>query len=353
MRRRIFSFFAWSSTFFFLFITLLILHSSGRYDLWSWNTADSAEYPSSSASLGVGHSHFAFNLWIHPDDGHALCTTLDHIGLPREDNPLPDGRFVSRRAGLTIAHGALAAPDKVSYLGVLIPFWLPLVLFGLLPGYALVSAIRRRPPLRLFSRLMTAFSLASFALAVLVIVMWIRSFHYNHVAVPDKFFSENYAYFLSSRGITYWYFFDEPLHLQRPMWWRFPPSQKSIRLAATMDPGLLFLGFGRTRTTYFHNSPFSGRSPPRPLTIVAIPYYALLTAGFILPAIFLTQRLGFIIRARRRRKGQCPQCGYDLRATPELCPECGHTTASAEAAPTASAAPAKYAKASFPAPPGP
>jgi hypothetical protein len=59
------------------------------------------------------------------------------------------------------------------------------------------------------------------------------------------------------------------------------------------------------------------------VTARIIPHWFVALATALLPATWL--------RARRQRhrsaSGLCPACGYDLRATPDRCPECGTLTA--------------------------
>jgi hypothetical protein len=103
--------------------------------------------------------------------------------------------------------------------------------------------------------------------------------------------------------------------------WSFQTGQaysdetaQNIAEHIAINPSFSILGFG-----YVHY-----QTPPvPPFREIWFPHWfpALLFA--ILPAL----RLRAILRRRRRnRAGLCPHCGYDLRATPQRCPECGRET---------------------------
>ena len=55
---------------------------------------------------------------------------------------------------------------------------------------------------------------------------------------------------------------------------------------------------------------------------VALPHWAALLIT-LLSAWLFRRRAALALRAERRTVGLCPACGYDVRATPDRCPECG------------------------------
>ena len=92
------------------------------------------------------------------------------------------------------------------------------------------------------------------------------------------------------------------------------------------EPDHTFLGFGWGRTRYSKMTDWY-RGDDREITrstldyaVAAAPYWALLLAASLLPALWLRGRF----RSRSRiLAGRCAGCGYDLRVTPGQCPECG------------------------------
>jgi hypothetical protein len=52
----------------------------------------------------------------------------------------------------------------------------------------------------------------------------------------------------------------------------------------------------------------------------SIPYWLIVSVSVVLRALLEIRPW---IERRRMRRGLCPQCAYDIRATPDHCPECG------------------------------
>ncbi len=64
--------------------------------------------------------------------------------------------------------------------------------------------------------------------------------------------------------------------------------------------------------------------PAFPFWMLTLPYSSMLEFLAILPALKVVAVIRRSVRrAAKHRPGHCAICGYDLRATPQRCPECG------------------------------
>jgi len=98
-----------------------------------------------------------------------------------------------------------------------------------------------------------------------------------------------------------------------------------------MDDGQMQPG-GETRGA----NPGSSAAPRMTQTVwnVSVPYSLLAVLFAAAPSVWLIRRPSRR-RAHRAGAGLCVRCGYDLRATPDQCPECGTVTKRATPAPNA------------------
>ena len=96
--------------------------------------------------------------------------------------------------------------------------------------------------------------------------------------------------------------------------WRGRPSAKVA---------LSRWGFGSASTRLWDGAPPGGRVVAT-YRHIGIGYKSLLLLGMVVPTAWLASRRlarARILHAHKHRL--CPGCGYDLRATPGRCPECG------------------------------
>lgn len=172
-------------------------------------------------------------------------------------------------------------------------------------------------------RLFNLAAAVSLLLLVCVVVLWVRSYW-----VADQFLfrgTKNTGWIASDRG-TMLLFHRARVSGEDDGTWMFRqtrPGQFQVFLARSSIE-YRWLQF---RPADWRRVPVSITSPPplqtqssATLTVALVANWVLCLFGAILPAYWLVRHR----RARRRaRLGLCPTCGYDLRGTPDRCPECG------------------------------
>ena len=82
-----------------------------------------------------------------------------------------------------------------------------------------------------------------------------------------------------------------------------------------------WLACGRGRVGYYKSEVmiYGPTTAPMRVTAFDAPLWTVAASAAVLPAAWLCPRLS----RDRAVRGLCPACGYDLRATPDRCPECG------------------------------
>ena len=157
-------------------------------------------------------------------------------------------------------------------------------------------------------RLFTLLSALSLLLFVAVVVLWVRS-HWtlDYFSQSD---GRTLRAFVSERGG----FGYNELTVPQGTWeWRYGrAAAQTDRVPETRLQRWLGVGWQDDPVT-FRGAIYRDRG-------WWVAYRTLATLLAVLPTIWLV-RWG---RGRRRRSGmECAHCGYDLRATPGRCPECG------------------------------
>ena len=166
--------------------------------------------------------------------------------------------------------------------------------------------------------LLTALSALSLLLCVAVVVLWVRSYAVSQFvgwSNPSRFLGA-----LSAEGVVR---FEHGTYPGEDQGWTYvaypaagggePDIWDEIRARDRRGGWLRRLGLASARISY----DAAGRQVRRALYV---PHWLLACAALVAPA----ERLRRIRRSRRRRgAGLCHDCGYDLRATPDRCPECG------------------------------
>jgi hypothetical protein len=172
---------------------------------------------------------------------------------------------------------------------------------------------------RLARTLFTLCSTASLLLCVAACTLWVRSYHRLdaiNLVTSDRSLA------IAAPTARLWFVYDT-----RPPLYAVSPDATPFRDIDAVAPG--WTGIRRTGAIWWTHTPI--------LTAVVVPTWMVAGLTAALPALWLAGRW---CRRHRERAGFCASCGYDLRASPGRCPECGTPAATAANAEASAVPPA-------------
>jgi hypothetical protein len=181
-------------------------------------------------------------------------------------------------------------------------------------------------------RLLNLAAAVSLVLCVATIVLWLRSYWYqSYAAVASRAASAMVGAQTSSGELLFIVnAYPVPFALAYPFsWGEMPADRQTSRSSNWVGSGYYSyeaLGFGVS---------FPSRAVPK----TGLRRYVAAVPLWIVAGIFAVTP---IMRALRTHRdvvpGVCATCGYDLRATPQRCPECGTPATQAKPQPAEGAA---------------
>jgi hypothetical protein len=161
-------------------------------------------------------------------------------------------------------------------------------------------------------RLLNLLTAVSLLLCVAVCVLWVRGRR-----VADAFRGSHWAAISCFDGIVVAWGHGSDVHGYRPEGWGYSEDDPSEAVE-----GLMAVSVAGARSRWHVPGLFFERSVGSSgvASLMGVTSWLLALVLGILPAVWVVRRF-----RRRRHSGLCPSCGYDLRATPDRCPECGST----------------------------
>ena len=178
-------------------------------------------------------------------------------------------------------------------------------------------------------RVGSAVRIISFVLSVLFSLLWVRSCTTSDLITLT---TGDHYYELATLPGSISFAISQPLTPPAPLSWtagELMPKSGTPQPLFAREPiprKSYYFGVGIKRGTILRSYLRTARGI-NPFTLVSIPIQLLAFLCF-LPTAWHIATIG---RRRRLREARlvdrkCPECGYDLRATPDRCPECGNSS---------------------------